>query len=38
MMYWTNHMTSGGWIFSIFATSILVAVLVAAGVWTNRLM
>lgn len=36
-MYWNNHMTSGGWIFSIFATIILVALLVAAVVWTIRL-
>ena len=38
MMYWHNHMTSGGWIFSIFATIILVALVVAAGLWTVRLM
>jgi uncharacterized membrane protein len=38
MMYWHNHMTSGGWIFSIFTTIILVGLLVAAGVWTIRLM
>jgi uncharacterized membrane protein len=38
MMYWQHHMTSGGWIFSIFTTIILVALLVAAGVWTIRLI
>jgi hypothetical protein len=30
MMYSGNDMTSGGWIFSIFATVILVALLVWA--------
>jgi uncharacterized membrane protein len=38
MMYSSNHMTSGGWIFSIFATIILVALLVAAAFWAVRLM
>lgn len=36
MMYWNNHMTSGGWIFSILATVIILALLVAAVVWITR--
>jgi uncharacterized membrane protein len=38
MMYWQHHMTSDGWIFSIFTTIVLVALVVAAGVWTVRLV
>jgi uncharacterized membrane protein len=38
MMYSSNHMTSGGWIFSIFAAIILVALLLVAAVWAVRLM
>jgi uncharacterized membrane protein len=38
MMYWNNHMTSGGWIFSILTTVIILALLVAAIVWVTRAM
>jgi uncharacterized membrane protein len=33
MMYWGNHMSTGGWILSIFATLIILALIVAAIVW-----
>jgi uncharacterized membrane protein len=33
MMYWGNHMTTAGWIFSIFGTLIIFALIVAAIVW-----
>ena len=33
MYYWGNHMTAGGWIFSILGTLIILALLVAATVW-----
>ena len=33
MMYWGNHMGTGGWIFSILATVIFVALIVALIVW-----
>ena len=33
MMYWGNHMSTGGWIFSILATLIFVALIVALIVW-----
>ena len=33
MMYWGNHMGTGGWVFSIFATLIVLALIVAAIAW-----
>jgi putative membrane protein len=36
MMYWGNHMTTGGWIFSIFGTLIILGLIVAAIVWFIR--
>jgi putative membrane protein len=33
MMYWGNHMSTGSWIFSIFGTLIILALIVAAIVW-----
>jgi uncharacterized membrane protein len=33
MMYWGNHMTTAGWIFSIFGTLIIFVLIVAAIVW-----
>jgi uncharacterized membrane protein len=36
MMYWGNHMTTGGWIFSIFGTLIVLGLIVAATVWLIR--
>jgi putative membrane protein len=33
MMYWGNHMSTGGWIFSILGTLIILALIVAAIVW-----
>jgi putative membrane protein len=33
MMYWGNHMSTGGWIFSILGTVIIVALIIAAVVW-----
>jgi putative membrane protein len=33
MMYWGNHMGTGGWIFSILATVVFVALIVALIVW-----
>ncbi len=33
MMYWGNHMSTGGWIFSILGTFILVVLILAAVVW-----
>jgi len=35
-MYWGNHMTTGGWIFSIFGTLIVLGLIVAAIVWLIR--
>jgi putative membrane protein len=32
-MYWGNHMTTGGWIFSIVGTLIIIALIAAAIVW-----
>ena len=36
MMYWNNHMTSGGWIISTLATVIVLMLVVAALVWISR--
>jgi putative membrane protein len=33
MMYWGNHMSTGGWIFSILATLIFLALIVALILW-----
>jgi putative membrane protein len=33
MMYWGNHMSTGGWIFSIFGTLIILALIVGLIVW-----
>jgi uncharacterized membrane protein len=33
MMYWGNHMGTGDWIFSIFGTLIIVALIFAAIYW-----
>jgi putative membrane protein len=33
MMYWGNHMSTGGWILSILGTLIILALIVAAIVW-----
>jgi hypothetical protein len=33
MMNWNSHMTSGGWIFSILATVVVLSLVIAAGVW-----
>jgi uncharacterized membrane protein len=33
MMYWGNHMTTGGWILSILGTLIIVALIVGAIAW-----
>ena len=30
MMYWGHHMTTGGWIFSVVATLIVIGLVVAA--------
>jgi len=35
-MYSSNHMTAGGWVFSILATVIILALLAAAVVWITR--
>lgn len=32
-MYWSNHMSTGGWILSIVWTVIIVALVVAGIVW-----
>jgi uncharacterized membrane protein len=36
MMYWGSHMTTGGWIFSIFGTLIILGLIVAAISWLIR--
>jgi len=33
MMYWGNHMSTGGWIFSILATLIFLALVIGLIVW-----
>jgi putative membrane protein len=33
MMYWANHMSTGDWIFSIFGTLIILALIVGLVVW-----
>ena len=33
MMYWGNHMGTGGWIFSILGTLIIIGLIVALIVW-----
>ena len=33
MMYWGNHMSTGGWIFSILGTLIIIGLIVALIVW-----
>ncbi len=33
MMYWGNHMGTGDWIFSIFGTLIMLALIVGLIVW-----
>jgi|SRR5450756_351292 putative membrane protein len=33
MMYWGNHMGTGDWIFSIFGTLIILALIVGLIVW-----
>jgi uncharacterized membrane protein len=33
MMYFGHHMSTGGWVFSIFATLIVIGLVVAAIVW-----
>jgi putative membrane protein len=33
MMYWGDHMSTGGWIFSILATLIFLALMIALIVW-----
>ena len=33
MMYWGHHMGTGGWIFSILATLIILGLIVALIVW-----
>jgi uncharacterized membrane protein len=33
MMYWGNHMSTGGWIFSILGTLIILALIVGVIVW-----
>lgn len=33
MMYWANHMSTGGWISSILATLIIVAIIIGLIVW-----
>ncbi len=33
MMYWGDHMSSGGWIFTVLWTVIMLAILAAAVVW-----
>jgi putative membrane protein len=33
MMYWGNHMSTGGWIFSVLATLIFLALIVALILW-----
>jgi uncharacterized membrane protein len=36
MMYGNNHMTTGGWVVSIFAAVILLALVGATAVWISR--
>jgi uncharacterized membrane protein len=33
MMYWGDHMSVGGWIFSILATLIILAIIIGLIVW-----
>jgi uncharacterized membrane protein len=33
MMYWGNHMTTGGWILSILGTLIIIGFIVGAIMW-----
>jgi uncharacterized membrane protein len=33
MMYWGNHMGTGDWVFSIFGTLIILALIVGLFVW-----
>ena len=33
MMMYGNHMSTGGWIFAISATIVVIALVVAAAVW-----
>lgn len=33
MMYWGDHMSTGGWIFSVLATLIFIALIVALIAW-----
>src|ERR1035437_1758862 len=33
MMYWGNHMSTGDWVFSIFGTLIILALIVGVIVW-----
>jgi uncharacterized membrane protein len=33
MMYWGNHMSTGGWIFSILGTLIILGLIVGVIVW-----
>ena len=33
MMYWGNHMGTGDWIFSIFGTLIILALIIGLIVW-----
>jgi uncharacterized membrane protein len=33
MMYWDHHMGTGGWIFSILATLLILGLIVALIVW-----
>ncbi len=33
MMYWNDHMSAGGWIFSILGMVILVAALIGVVLW-----
>jgi putative membrane protein len=32
-MYWSNHMSAGGWILSVLWTVIIIALVVAGVVW-----
>lgn len=36
MMSWNHHMSAGGWIFTILAMVVILALVVAAFVWTTR--
>jgi putative membrane protein len=33
VMYWSNHMSAGGWILSVLWTLIIIALVVAGVVW-----